>query len=105
MMLGGVYSSWLGTFGMDTTYSHASLPDGGASGWMLHLSYSRTFSPTDTTLSIAGYRYSTEGFRDLSDVLGVRRAATTGQNWQSDSYRQRSRFEVAVNQGMGRSAA
>ena len=105
MMLGGVYSSWLGAFGMDTTYSHASLPDGGASGWMLHLSYSRTFSPTDTTLSIAGYRYSTEGFRDLSDVLGVRRAATTGQNWQSDSYRQRSRFEVAVNQGMGRSAA
>ena len=101
MMLGGVYSSWLGAFGMDTTYSHASLPDGGASGWMLHLSYSRTFSPTDTTLSIAGYRYSTEGFRDLSDVLGVRRAATTGQNWQSDSYRQRSRFEVAVNQGMG----
>ena len=37
MMLGGVYSSWLGAFGMDTTYSHASLPDGGASGWMLHL--------------------------------------------------------------------
>ncbi|RTF80433.1 fimbrial biogenesis outer membrane usher protein [Serratia marcescens] len=101
MILGGVYSSWLGAFGMDTTYSHASLPDGGASGWMLHLSYSRTFSPTDTTLSIAGYRYSTEGFRDLSDVLGVRRAAVTGQNWQSDSYRQRSRFEVAVNQGMG----
>lgn len=101
MMLGGVYSSWLGAFGMDTTYSHASLPDGGAAGWMLHLSYSRTFSPTDTTLSIAGYRYSTEGFRDLSDVLGVRRAATIGQNWQSDSYRQRSRFEVAVNQGMG----
>ena len=101
MMLGGVYSSELGAFGMDTTYSHASLPDGGASVWMLHLSYSRTFSPTDTTLSIAGYRYSTEGFRDLSDVLGVRRAAVTGQRWQSDSYPQRWRFEVAVNQAMG----
>lgn len=101
MMLGGVYSSWLGAFGMDSTYSHASLPNGGLSGWMLHLSYSRTFSPADTTLSIAGYRYSTEGFRDLSDVLGVRAAAAAGEHWQSDSYRQRSRFEVAVNQGMG----
>ncbi|WP_209637937.1 fimbria/pilus outer membrane usher protein [Serratia grimesii] len=100
ILLGGVYSSWLGAFGMDTTYSHASLPEGGTSGWMLHLSYSRTFSPTDTTLSIAGYRYSTEGFRDLSDVLGVRRAAVISQRWQSDSYRQRSRFEVAINQGM-----
>lgn len=101
MMLGGVYSSWLGAFGMDTTYSHASLPDGGVSGWMLHLTYSRTFSPTDSTLSIAGYRYSTEGFRDLSDVLGARQSAVVGQHWQSDSYRKRSRFEVAVNQGMG----
>lgn len=100
-MLGGVYSSWLGAFGMDTTYSHASLPDDSTSGWMMHLSYSRTFTPTNTTLSIAGYRYSTEGFRDLNDVLGVRNAAVHGQNWTSDTYRQRSRFEVALNQGMG----
>jgi outer membrane usher protein len=100
-MLGGVYSSWLGAFGMDTTYSHATLPDGSTSGWMFHLSYSRTFTPTGTTLSIAGYRYSTEGFRDLSDVLGVRQATTNGENWQSDSYRQRSRFEAAINQGLG----
>lgn len=101
MMLGGVYSNQLGAFGLDSTYSHASLPEGSTSGWMLHLSYSKTFSPTDTTLSIAGYRYSTEGFRDLSDVLGVRQAARDGQNWYSDSYRQQSRFEVAVNQGIG----
>lgn len=101
MMLGGVYSNRLGAFGLDSTYSHASLPEGSTSGWMLHLSYSKTFTPTDTTLSIAGYRYSTEGFRDLSDVLGVRQAARDGQNWYSDSYRQQSRFEVAINQGIG----
>ncbi|HGM5492590.1 TPA: fimbria/pilus outer membrane usher protein [Serratia fonticola] len=101
MMLGGVYSSSLGAFGLDSTYSHASLPEGSTSGWMLHLSYSKTFAPTDTTLSIAGYRYSTEGFRDLSDVLGVRQSARNGQRWHSDSYRQQSRFEVALNQGIG----
>lgn len=101
LMFGGVYSNWLGAFGMDTTFSHASLPEDSTSGWMFHLSYSRTFTPTDTTFSIAGYRYSTQGFRDLSDVLGVRQAAKSGQRWQSESYRQQSRFEVAVNQGMG----
>lgn len=100
-MLGGVYSSWLGAFGMNSTYSHANLPDGSTSGWMMHLSYSRTFTPTNTTLSIAGYRYSTEGFRDLNDVLGVRHATAYGKNWTSDTYRQRSRFEVAFNQGIG----
>ncbi|MFT2798648.1 fimbria/pilus outer membrane usher protein [Serratia sp. N21D137] len=101
LMLGGVYSNSLGAFGLDSTFSHASLPEGTTSGWMLHLSYSKSFTPTDTTLSIAGYRYSTEGFRDLSDVLGVRQAERSGQSWQSDSYRQQSRFEVAVNQGIG----
>ncbi|MDR0805395.1 MAG: fimbrial biogenesis outer membrane usher protein [Enterobacteriaceae bacterium] len=101
VMLGGVYSNWLGAFGMDTTYSNASLPDGDVQGWMLHLAYSRTFSPTNTTLSIAGYRYSTDGYRDLSDVLGVRNAHNSDDTWSSYTYRQRSRFEVAVNQGLG----
>ncbi|ENZ7914523.1 fimbria/pilus outer membrane usher protein [Klebsiella aerogenes] len=102
MMMGGVYSSWLGAFGMDTTYSHASLPDSTASGWMLHLSYSRTFNLTDTTFSIAGYRYSTEGFRNLGDVLGVRQVSGTYKDWQSDTYQQLSRFDIAINQGMGK---
>ncbi|OKP16864.1 fimbrial protein [Serratia fonticola] len=101
-MLGGVYSHPLGAFGMDTTYSQARLPDGSANGWMFHLSYSKTFSPTNTTVSIAGYRYSTAGFLALSDVLGVRQTTQDNQYWQSDTYRQQSRFDLSVNQGMGK---
>lgn len=103
LMLGGVYASSLGAFGLDLTYSRADLPDiGYLDGWMAHLSYSRTFQPTSTTLSIAGYRYSTSGYRDLGDVLGVREAARDGYTWQSTTYQQQSRIEVSVNQSLGR---
>lgn len=101
LVLGGVYASTLGAFGLDTTYSRANLPnEGQLDGWMARLSYSRTFQPTKTTLSIAGYRYSTEGYRDLGDVLGVREAIRDHQTWESTSYMQRSRFEVSINQNL-----
>lgn len=101
LVLGGVYSSWIGAFGLDTTYSRADMPqEGKLDGWMARLSYSRTFTPTNTTLSIAGYRYSTEGYRDLGDVLGVRESLRNGERWESTSYMQRSRFEVSVNQSL-----
>ncbi|MCU1756544.1 fimbria/pilus outer membrane usher protein [Pseudomonas helleri] len=100
-VVGGVYSSSLGAFGLDTTYSRADLPgDGQLDGWMGRLSYSRTFQPTNTTLSIAGYRYSTEGYRDLGDVLGVRRSTRKHETWESTSYMQRSRFEVSISQSL-----
>lgn len=101
LVLGGVYSNWVGAFGLDTTYSRADMPqEGNIDGWMARLSYSRTFAPTNTTLSIAGYRYSTEGYRDLGDVLGVRESLRNGERWESTSYMQRSRFEVSVNQSL-----
>ena len=101
IVFGGVYSSSLGAFGLDTTYSRAELPEEGQlDGWMGRLSYSRTFQPTNTTLSIAGYRYSTEGYRELGDVLGVRRSIQKQETWESTSYLQRSRFEISINQSL-----
>ena len=101
IMLGGVYTNSFGAFGMDTTYSHASLPDDDTAGWLMHLSYSKTFQPFNTTLSIAGYRYSTDGYREMGDVLGLRKAAKNGDTWSSTTYRQRSRFELSLNQNIG----
>ena len=101
LVFGGVYANWLGAFGLDATYSRADMPQEGlVDGWMARLSYSRTFAPTNTTLSIAGYRYSTAGYRDLGDVLGVRESLNKGETWDSASYLQRSRFEVSVNQSL-----
>ncbi|CNL02586.1 fimbria/pilus outer membrane usher protein [Yersinia aldovae] len=100
VMLGGVYTHYIGALGLDTTYSHATLPeDDDQSGWMARISFSRTFEPTNTTLSVAGYRYSTDGYRDLSDVLGMR-ATSDGKVWSSGTYRQRSRTEISLNQNL-----
>ena len=102
-MLGGVYSSRLGAVGLDVTASQARMPGAGnVHGWMSHLSWSKTFQPTGTTLSLAGYRYSTRGYRDLSDVLGIRSAARAGEGWWSTTSSQHSRFDISLSQSLQR---
>jgi len=97
-MMGGVLTNFLGAFSLDATYSHAHFDNAGVqAGWMARAAYSRTFQPTGTTLGIAGYRYSTKGYRELSDVFAVRNG---GAHWQSPSYLQRSRYEISLNQSL-----
>lgn len=102
ILLGGTYASFLGAFGSNLTYSHADLDTlGSTDGWLASLTYSKTIQPTNTNISLAGYRYSTEGYRDLGDVIGVRDALKNGGTWQSSSYLQRSRVELTLNQSLG----
>lgn len=101
ILFGGVYSSSLGAFGATTTFSRATVQGKTDTGWMSRLSYSRTFDPTSTTLTIANYRYSTSGYRDFNDVLGLRQAAKYGNEWSSSTYMQRSRFDISLNQSLG----
>lgn len=69
---------------------------------MANLNYSKTFTPTQTTLTLAGYRYSTDNYRDLNDVLEQRYATNNNQTGTySDAYRQRSRFDLTMNQILG----
>ncbi|MCT9978121.1 fimbrial biogenesis outer membrane usher protein [Acinetobacter sp. I-MWF] len=101
-LLGGTYASNIGAFGANLTYSRANLPDENIiTGWMTNLTYSKTFQPTNTTVSLAGYRYSTEGYRDLGDVIGLRNSYKHGYRWESSTYQQRSRFEITLNQSLG----
>lgn len=100
-LLGGVYANDLGAFGLTTTFSRAKILGETETGWMSRLSYSRTFDPTNTTLTIANYRYSTSGYRDLNDTLGLREAAKKNNEWNSSSYMQRSRFDISINQSIG----
>lgn len=103
-LFGGTYADYFGTLGTTFTYSYADKVDGKTlSGWMANLNYSKTFTPTQTTLTLAGYRYSTDDYRDLSDVLERRYTAkhnTIGQ--YSESYKQSSRFSITMNQTMGK---
>lgn len=60
---------------MNFTSSHARVENGTRkNGWRLGADYSQTFDGSNTTLTLAGYRYSSAGYRELSDVLGIRYA-------------------------------
>ena len=50
---------------------------------------------------LAAYRYSTSGYRDLEDVLGVRRQQKSGTEYYSDTLHQRNRLTATVSQPMG----
>jgi outer membrane usher protein len=91
----------LGALGLNATWSNARVEnDNHQQGWRAELSYSKTFT-TRTNLVLAAYRYSTSGFRDLQDVLGVRRQEQDGTAYYSDSLHQRNRLSATVSQPMG----
>lgn len=92
----------MGAFGLNATWSNARAEHNDRQqGWRAELSYSKTFT-TGTNLVLAAYRYSTNGFRDLQDVLGVRREAKTGIDYYSDTLHQRNRLSATVSQPLGR---
>lgn len=100
LMSGLVHTSILGAFGTELTYSRAKIEDEYLKGWMFGTTYSKTFHETNTTVALAGYRYSTEGYRDLSDVLSLRQAVQHGGDYQSSSYKEHSRATLILNQSL-----
>lgn len=97
-LLGGVMATQFGAIGLNTTYSHAVAENNKTqSGWRAEASYSKTFT-TGTNLTLAAYRYSTKGFRDLQDVLGVRRAAENTTTYYSDTLNQKNQFSATIAQ-------
>ncbi|OAE07236.1 fimbria/pilus outer membrane usher protein [Pantoea sp. OXWO6B1] len=102
VLAGGVWASDFGAVGFNSAYSEADLNGGETTeGWRYELSYSRTFQPTQTTLTFAGYQYSTQGYRDLNDVIALNNAETPGRNNISSEYMQRNRLQMTVNQTLG----
>lgn len=102
--LGNVFGGKYGALGTNISYSRAQLPNENenyTSGWMSDINYSKTLQPTNTTLSLASYRYSTSGYRDLTDVLGLRKAWQDNQVYISYNYLQRSRFQLSLSQPLG----
>ncbi|MEY8174907.1 fimbria/pilus outer membrane usher protein [Burkholderia multivorans] len=103
VLAGAVLGTRIGAFGWNTTWSHARDARGGwLNGWMSSVTYSHTFNPTQTTFSLAGYRYSTNGYREFIDALSARTAYRRGETWSSSTYQQRSQFTVNVNQDFGK---
>jgi outer membrane usher protein len=103
LVTGTVVATPLGAVGVNAAWSHAFDATGGhVSGWLGSINYSRTIQQTGTTFTLAGYRYSTGGYREFLDALSARESARHGRTWSSTTYRQRDQFTVNVNQNFGR---
>ncbi|MFB2668639.1 fimbria/pilus outer membrane usher protein [Shewanella xiamenensis] len=102
---GGVLSTEIGAFGATGVYSHAKLKDylndaQSESGWRLGLNYSRAFE-SGTSVTLAGYKYSTEGYRELSDIFYQRAYLQSGNDYSSPNYLQKAEMVLSMTQDLG----
>ncbi|WP_139853198.1 fimbria/pilus outer membrane usher protein [Acinetobacter pullicarnis] len=100
ILLGAAVATPVGAVSLDITHSNADFKRSSAqSGQSFRLSYSKLISATDTNLTLAAYRYSTENFYKLRDAIQVRDLENKGINTYAVGG-QRSEFQITLNQGL-----
>jgi len=66
-LLGLAFNTPLGALAVDVTQANTSLPGGvDSSGQSWRVSFAKLLSATDTSISVAAYRYSTSGYYTLA---------------------------------------
>ncbi|WP_233588388.1 fimbria/pilus outer membrane usher protein [Herminiimonas sp. KBW02] len=102
-ILGAVLNTSWGAFGLDATQAVTQIPnDQTYTGQSYRASYAKLFDQTGTNLSIATYRYSTNGYFGLNDAMAARDRTQQPGNWAMDPlYRQRSRASITLGQRTG----
>ncbi|OXJ12686.1 fimbria/pilus outer membrane usher protein [Burkholderia sp. HI2500] len=100
-MAGGAFNTRFGAVGVDFTQATTSIPGVKRfSGSSLRVSYSKSVAPTGTDVSIAAYRYSTNGYFNLNDAMSARDAVRMGYSVDTVG-RQRNRASLMVSQRLG----
>lgn len=95
--LGVGVNSRLGGLSLDVTGSRSRLPNGQTDqGYSARFLYAKTLTGTHTTLTMAGYRYSTEGYRTFGEHV---QQVARPDDW--DFRTQKSRLDFNVNQQFG----
>ncbi|HCF2341461.1 fimbria/pilus outer membrane usher protein [Pseudomonas paraeruginosa] len=93
-----------GGLSMDITHSQSKARRSGRNqGQSLRFLYSKTINSTDTNFTMVGYRYSTEGYRTLSQHV---EDLSSEDFLNGVSYgRQKSRLDLTVNQTLFRTSS
>ncbi|EBI9057209.1 fimbrial biogenesis outer membrane usher protein [Salmonella enterica] len=93
----GVGLGSLGAMSVDITQADATLPSGRKTqGQSYRVRYSKSMVETGTTLSLAAYRYSTQGYYSLQDAASEDRTVTGRGNDHL-----RSEMDLTVSQSLG----
>lgn len=100
---GAVFNTPWGAFGLDLTHASTRIPhDRSYSGQSLRASYAKTFPESGTGISLAAYRYSTNGFFGINEAMRARDQARPGPGGTpSMASRPRTRAALMVSQRLG----
>lgn len=86
----------IGAMSVDITHSSSRAQGLSSQGNSLRALYAKTFTGTDTSFTLAAYRYSTEGYRTFSEHV-----QELSEGVQSQSGRSKIRTDLTVNQTLG----
>lgn len=97
---GAAFATPIGAMALDVTHSNAEFDRRPTqSGQSYRLSYSKLVTQTNTNLTLAAYRYSTENYYKLRDAILVRDLENRG--FSADGVgKQRSEFQITLNQSL-----
>ncbi|UOB26640.1 fimbrial biogenesis outer membrane usher protein [Pseudomonas orientalis] len=96
MSLGIGRNTPIGAVSFDVTHSASQAGDQSTSGNSLRMLYAKTFTGTDTNFTLAAYRYSTEGYRTLSEH--IEDLSAEGQRRGNS----KTRTDLTISQSLGR---
>ncbi len=101
--VGAVFNTPWGAFGLDLTHASTRIPhDRSYSGQSLRVTYAKTFPESGTGITLAAYRYSTNGFFGINEAMRARdltRPAASGA--PPPLSRPRTRAAMTLSQRLG----
>jgi len=97
LSLGAGRNTPIGAVSLDMTHSSSRTNGQSVQGNSLRALYAKTFTGTDTNFTLAAYRYSTEGYRTLTEH--VEELSADGQKRTGNS---KTRTDLTINQSLGR---
>ncbi|WP_339495452.1 fimbria/pilus outer membrane usher protein [Pseudomonas sp. RA_105y_Pfl2_P56] len=95
MSLGMGRNTDIGAFSFDLTHSSSQVRDQSTQGSSVRMLYAKTFTGTNTNFTLAAYRYSTEGYRTLSEHVENQRYT------DNRSGNSKTRTDITVSQSLG----
>jgi len=99
-LIGAAVNTRVGAIAIDFSASHTVTPGSESlTGESVRLSYSKLVPDTNTNLTVAAYRYSTNGYLSLTDAAQIRDEVRRGLPMTTD--RERSRFSISLTQPLG----
>lgn len=109
LQLGTAMGTALGAFAFDVTQARTHLDDfidsedqyqkgKSVSGQSFRISYSKLITETNSNLSLAAYRFSTDGYMDFMTAMRTRNSVAEGHS-PNDIARAKNRFTVTAAQG------